>query len=515
MDKVLAMASTTFQAVNPVTGQSFGDAINEMGKSEVEALIAKAAAQKASLSKLSPKERAELLRAIAASVESKREKLIEVTMQETALPNARLSGELSRTVFQLEQFAKMVETGSHLQALIDLPDANWVPAARPDIRKANQPLGLVAVFAASNFPFAFSVIGGDSSSAIAAGCPIIVKAHPSHPNTCRIMRDAVVEGFKKVGLSEDCFVMAEGLNPEITHWLAAHPDVTAIGFTGSGMVGKLLLDISHKRAVPIPVYAEMGSLNPVFFTPGALKAGAENLAKASLDSATLGSGQFCTKPGIMVIPTGSEGDEFLKHVESYLASLQVAPLLNKGIADRYSAAITKLANSSKLKVYKGKATSSGFGVEPTVFVVDWDIAKANHELLEEHFGPTSVIIRADFNSFLDVAAAMEGQLCAALHTVAGESVSQLIDILGEKAGRVIMNGFPTAVAVTAAMQHGGQWPSSSTHTTSVGLDSIFRFMRPVAHQNFADELLPKSLQNGNPWKISRLINGVPSTEAIG
>ena len=509
------MTQATFQAIDPTTGTTFGDSIHEMSKSEVEALIKKAAAQKNKLAATSPTERATLLRNIAAAVESKREQLIEVTMKETALPNGRLTGELSRTVFQLEQFAKMVESGTHIQAVIDLPDANWVPAARPDIRKANQALGLAGIFAASNFPFAFSVIGGDSASAIAAGCPIVVKAHPSHPNTCRIMRDAVVEGFKKSGLSEDCFVMAEGLNPEITHWIAGAPEVTSIGFTGSGMVGKLLMDISHKRSTPIPVYAEMGSLNPVFFTPGALKGGADVLAKAALDSATLGSGQFCTKPGILVIPTGTEGDEFLAHIESYLATLQVAPLLNKGIADRYSSATAKLAIDSKLKVYKGKNSDAGFGVEPTVFVVDWEVAKTNHELLEEHFGPTSVIIRADFSKFEVVANEMEGQLCAALHAAPGESVAGLLNILAEKAGRVIMNGFPTAVAVTAAMQHGGQWPSSSSHTTSVGLDSIYRFMRPVAHQNFADELLPPALQNSNPWKISRVVNGEPSTKAIG
>ena len=509
------MSSATFQAIDPITGTAFGNQISEMGKSEVEALITKAASQKNKLAATSPTERAALLRAIAAAVESKREKLIEVTMKETALPNGRLTGELSRTVFQLEQFAKMVESGTHIQAIIDLPDANWVPAARPDIRKANQALGLAGIFAASNFPYAFSVIGGDSASAIAAGCPIVVKAHPSHPNTCRIIHEAVVEGFKKVGLSEDCFVMAEGINPEITHWIANHPAVTAIGFTGSGMVGKLLLDISHKRPVPIPVYAEMGSLNPVFFTPGALKGGAEGLAKAALDSATLGSGQFCTKPGIMVIPTGAEGDDFLNQVESYLATLQVAPLLNKGIADRYNSATAKLAIDSKLKVYKGKETQGGFGVEPTVFVVDWEVAKTNHELLEEHFGPTSVIIRADFKDFENVANQMEGQLCAALHTVAGEDVAGLLNVLADRAGRVIMNGFPTAVAVTAAMQHGGQWPSSSTHTTSVGLDSIYRFMRPVAHQNYLDELLPISLQNSNPWKISRTVNGELTNKAIG
>ena len=509
------MTQATFQAIDPTTGATFGETIQEMSKSDVENLINKAAQQKSALATTSPKDRAALLRNIAAAVESKREKLIEVTMKETALPNGRLTGELSRTVFQLEQFANMVERGDHIQAIIDLPDANWVPAARPDIRKANQSLGLAAIFAASNFPFAFSVIGGDSASAIAAGCPIVVKAHPSHPNTCRIMHEAVVEGFKKSGLSADCFVMAEGLNPEITHWIANHPSVTSIGFTGSGMVGKLLLDISHKRPTPIPVYAEMGSLNPVFFTPGALKGGAEALAKAALDSATLGSGQFCTKPGIMVIPTGAEGDEFLKHVESYLATLQVAPLLNKGIADRYSSATAKLAIDSKLKVFKGKNTESGFGVEPTVFVVDWDIAKQNHELLEEHFGPTSVIIRADFSKFEAVANEMEGQLCAALHTVAGENVKNLLEALAEKAGRVILNGFPTAVAVTAAMQHGGQWPSSSSHTTSVGLDSVYRFMRPVAHQNYSDELLPPALQNANPWQISRNVNGELTKKAIG
>ena len=509
------MSATTFLAVDPTTGNTFGDPISEMSKDAVQGLIARAAKEKSALAQSSPAKRAELLRAIAAAVESKREKLIEVTMKETALPNGRLTGELSRTVFQLEQFAKMVESGAHIQAVIDLPDANWVPAARPDIRKANQSLGLVAIFAASNFPFAFSVIGGDSASAIAAGCPVIVKAHPSHPNTCRIMHEAVVEGFVKAGFSADCFVMAEGLNPEITHWLASAPEVTAIGFTGSGMVGKLLTDIAHKRPTPIPVFAEMGSLNPVFFTPGALKANAEALAKAALDSATLGSGQFCTKPGIMVIPTGAEGDEFLKHIESYLGTLKVAPLLNKGIADRYSTATAKLAIDSKLKVYRGENSGNGFSVEPTVFVVDWDVAKNNHELLEEHFGPTSVIIRSDFANFGKIAEAMEGQLCAALHASTGEAVAGLLNILAEKAGRVIMNGFPTAVAVTAAMQHGGQWPSSSSHTTSVGLDSIYRFLRPVAHQGFADDLLPPSLQNSNPWKISRMVNGKSTTEAIG
>ena len=267
------------------------------------------------------------------------------------------------------------------------------------------------------------------------------------------------------------------------------------------------MDISAKREVPIPVYAEMGSLNPVFFSPKALSEKAVDLAKAAIDSATLGSGQFCTKPGILIVPTGSEGDAFVAEVENYLSTIAVAPLLNKGIADRFTSAITELSKSSGLKTFAGKPTDGGFGVSPTVFIVDWADAFKNKELLEEHFGPTTVIIRADFAKFLDIAGKLEGQLTAALHVSASEDVSKLIEALSNIAGRVIMNGFPTAVAVTAAMQHGGQFPSSSSHTTSVGLDAIYRFMRPVAFQNFIDALLPPALQESNPLGINRVTNG--------
>lgn len=504
--------TTTFQAIDPTSGEKFGALFNESSAQDVVEAIAKAAKTKKALAATTPAKRAAILRAIGAAIESRREQLIEITMKETALPNGRLTGELSRTIFQLEQFALMVEAGTHLQATIDLADANWVPAARPDIRKANQPLGVVGIFAASNFPFAFSVIGGDSASAIAAGCPVVVKAHPSHPNTCQIMHEAVVEGLAKEGISGDAFGMVQGFSPDLTYAIVNNPEVTAIGFTGSGLVGKILVNAAAKREVPIPVFAEMGSLNPVFFTPKVFAEKATDLAKASLDSATLGSGQFCTKPGILVIPTGAEGDNFVKEVETYLATLNVAPLLNKGIAERYSGAISDLAKNSDLKVLSGNATAGGFGVTPTVFVVDW--AKISHELLEEHFGPTTVIIRANFSDFTKVAESMEGQLCAALHASAGEDVKEILDALSQKAGRVIMNGFPTAVAVTAAMQHGGQWPASSSHTTSVGLGSIYRFLRPVAHQGYADELLPPALQNSNPWKIARTINGKISKDAI-
>jgi NADP-dependent aldehyde dehydrogenase len=258
----------------------------------------------------------------------------------------------------------------------------------------------------------------------------------------------------------------------------------------------------------------MGSLNPVFFTPTALAEKAEDLAKAAMDSALLGSGQFCTKPGIIIVPADASGDKFIAQVEEYVAAQKVGPLLNKGIATRFNDSTGKLAKSNGLKVISGTSNADGFGVTPTIFVVDWAEVKNHHDLLEEHFGPTSVIIRAPFDQFLNVAKAMEGQLTAALHAGSNENVAELVNQLTQLAGRVIWNGFPTAVSVTAAQNHGGQWPASSTHTTSVGLDSIYRFVRPVVYQNFPDNQLPAQLQNGNPYGIERVINGERSTKTI-
>ena len=508
------MTATTFQAIDPTTGIAFGDQITEMSASDVAGLISKAVATKNSFAATTPKERAAALRAIGEAIESSREKLIEITMRETALPNGRLTGELSRTVFQLEQFAKLVESGAHYQAIIDRPDANWVPAPRQDIRKANQALGVAGIFAASNFPFAFSVIGGDSASALAAGCPVVVKAHPSHPNTCRAMHAAVVAGLKKVGLPPDIFALVEGTNPEITHWIASHPDITAIGFTGSGKVGKILMEISAKREVPIPVYAEMGSLNPVFFSPKVLAEKAADLAKAAMDSALLGSGQFCTKPGIMIVPKDSAGDKFIAQVQSHVAEQKVGPLLNKGIATRFTEAISSISKAKGVKVLTGVTNPDGYGVTPSIFVVDWEDVKNHDDLLEEHFGPTSVIIRAEFSQYLSIAKAMSGQLASAVHAGSNEDVKDLVSALTQLAGRLIWNGFPTSVSVTAAQNHGGQWPASSSHTTSVGLDALYRFVRPVVYQNFPDNLLPAELQNANPYGIERVVNGVRSTKAI-
>lgn len=493
----------TFRAVKPIDGSSFGEEIAENTKSEVDSLIASAATTREILALQSPAERAELLRAIASEIEASRAALIESACAETALPEGRIGGEITRTTVQFELFARLVESGKHLGVVIDKADANYSPAPRPDIRKLNQPLGVVAIFAASNFPLAFSVAGGDAASAIAAGNPIVAKAHPSHPNTCEIVEKAVKAALTKCGVSSDAFSIVRGLNPEITHWLALHPDIKAIGFTGSETVGRILVNLAAGREEPIPVYAEMGSLNPVFVTQKAIDDRSETLAKGLVDSALMGSGQFCTKPGLIFTPANSE---FLATMKSHLATLTVAPLLSKSIADRYSAAIAQLAASGDIEVASGIAVTEGFSATPTIFFTDWATASKNHALLDEHFGPTTVVITCDEDQYPQIASALKGQLTATIQGTDADDVTELLSILKEKAGRVIWNGFPTGVAVTSAMNHGGPWPSSSTHTTSVGIDAIYRFMRPVAYQGFAQSVLPVALQDANPWSVPQAIN---------
>ena len=494
----------TFTAVKPSDASPFGSPIHENSEAEVRALITKAQEQAHTLATLSPLKSAALLRLIAEEIESERTQLITSACAETALPEGRIGGEITRTTVQFKLFADLVETGRHLRVVIDKADANYSPAPRPDIRRQNQPLGVVAIFAASNFPLAFSVAGGDSASAIASGNAVVAKAHPSHPNTCAIIEGAVKSALTKAGLSTDLFAIVQGTNPQITHWLAGDARIQAVGFTGSEAVGRILLDICAKREVPIPVYAEMGSLNPVFVTRSAIAERSDELAKGLVDSALLGSGQFCTKPGLIFIPENET--QFLSQISAHLATLQVGPLLSSAIASRYSAAIVELSQKTSVQVLSAQTTENGFGVTPTIFVTDRATAQSTPGLLEEHFGPTTVVITANENDYVEIASELPGQLTATIHGSASDSYAALLAILAQKAGRVIWNAFPTGVAVTEAMQHGGQWPASSTHTTSVGIDAIYRFMRPVSYQSFAQEVLPPALQDANPWKIEQRIN---------
>jgi NADP-dependent aldehyde dehydrogenase len=493
----------TFRAVKPLDGSPFGIDILENTKNEVDSLIELASSTSVVLAQQSPAERAKLLRTIALEIEASRSSLIESACAETALPEGRISGEITRTTVQFELFAQLVESGKHLGVVIDKADPNYSPAPRPDIRKMNQPLGVVAIFAASNFPLAFSVAGGDAASALAAGNPVVAKAHPSHPNTCATIEKAVKAALAKCGISTDAYSIAQGTNPQISHWLALHPAIKAIGFTGSEVVGRILVNLAAGREEPIPVYAEMGSLNPVFVTATAIADRSEILAKGLVDSALMGSGQFCTKPGLIFTPPNTE---FLATMKSHLATLSVSPLLSKAIADRYTAAIADLASREEIEIASGVSSAESFAATPTIFFTDWATASKNPALLDEHFGPTTVVITCEESEYPHIAQSLHGQLTATIQGTDADNPRDLLAILKEKAGRVIWNGFPTGVAVTSAMNHGGPWPASSTHTTSVGIDAIYRFLRPVAYQGFSQEVLPLALQDANPWSVPQTIN---------
>ncbi len=493
----------TFRAVSPIDAQPYGLPIEEYTKEKTESLIKRAFEVAPSLAGLSPESHAKLLSCIARAIESKRESLIETACSETGLPVARISGEITRTVVQFQLFAELIKTGQHLRVVIDKADANYSPAPRADIRKFNQPLGVVAIFAASNFPLAFSVAGGDAASAIASGNAVVAKAHPSHPNTCAIVETAIKAALVESDLSGDLFAIVQGVNPEITHWLATHPLISAVGFTGSEKVGRILIDLAAKRDRPIPVFAEMGSLNPIFISASAIEQRYEVLAKGLVDSALMGSGQFCTKPGLIFAP---EHAGFFTAIKEYLASLSVAPLLNNAILGRYNDSISRVSAIPNVEVVQGVTTEIGFGVTPTFFFTDWGTAKLHPELLEEHFGPTAVVICASEDEYCEISKSLDGQLTSSIHGSESDSFVELIKILAEKSGRVLWNGFPTGVAVTAAMNHGGPWPASSTHTTSVGIDAIYRFMRPVAYQGFLDAALPKPLKDSNPWGVPQDIS---------
>jgi NADP-dependent aldehyde dehydrogenase len=504
------MSLQPFQAVNPADGQAFGVLYPENDRAEVEAAIARSFDVKEKFATLSLKARVNLLETIAGELEKFRGGLVEIAHLETGLPEARINGEISRTIIQLQLFAEMVRSGVHLGATIDLADLDYKPVARPDMRKVNLPIGLVAVFGASNFPFAYSVIGGDSAAALAAGCPVIVKAHPSHPGTSELTYQAVQSALAQEGLPADIFTMVQGRSPEITHWIALDEKVSAIGFTGSALVGKLLVDLSHSRKTPIPVFAEMGSLNPIFVSALALAERGSEIGAALFDSITLGSGQFCTKPGLIFL--GGASDDFLNSMREKMSGVANQPLLNKGIAERYNNQVSELAKIPGVETIVGEISELGFRVQATIFILDYATYKAHPEFSHEHFGPTSVIVKCNESDFTEIIECSEGNLTATLHLGTNENRRELVTALTNIAGRLILNGAPTGVSVTAAQNHGGPWPSSSTHTTSVGTDAIYRFMRPVSFQGFPDELLPPALARSNPEGIVRVTNGVRGLE---
>ncbi|WP_394836607.1 aldehyde dehydrogenase (NADP(+)) [Pendulispora rubella] len=476
--------------------------------SELERMLTAAAAAHAPLAALRPAARAGLLRRVAVALESAAPELVPLAREESHLPEARLTGELKRTTFQLRFFADVLLEGSYLEATLDAADPNWPPGPRPDLRRMLLPLGPIVVFAASNFPFAFSVAGGDTASALAAGCPVVIKAHPGHPRLSDRTAAIVSAALRDGGAPDGSFALVHG--DEAGRAALLDPRIKAGAFTGSTHGGRALFDLASSRPVPIPFYAEMGSVNPVFVTEAAATARGAEIATGYLDSYTLGAGQFCTKPGFLFVPE-SVAEELELRLVAGVLDRAAAPLLNERIAAGYTSVLRTLSAHPAVRVLHA-GTDTPNGPSPTLLGTTARALLADGEkaLLTECFGPTSVVVRYGSDAELpELARLFTGELTATVHGEAGDAIAApLLAELSERAGRVLWNGWPTGVAVSHAMHHGGPYPSATSALyTSVGSTAIRRFLRPVCYQNVPQALLPEALRDDNPLDIPRWIEG--------
>jgi NADP-dependent aldehyde dehydrogenase len=509
-DRGLA-AGATFRGVDPASGDALAPVYHSATQSEVERAADLAAAAAPVIARLGGRERAALLVAIAEELEAARADFETLVPRETGLPVARASGELGRTIGQLRAFAVLVADGSWVDARIDHADPARAPLPKPDVRSMLRPLGPVVVFGASNFPLAFSVAGGDTAAALAAGCPVIVKAHPSHPATGERAGLAIRAAVARCGLPAGTFSLLFDAGHAVGAALVRHPVVRAVAFTGSTAGGRALMDIAAARPDPIPVYAEMGSVNPVFVLPAALAGRGDAIAAALHASVLQGVGQFCTSPGIVIVPQGAAGDALRDRLAALFAESKPAPMLNAGIAARYADGVRALSGVPGVDVLHAASAGSRDGA-PALAEVDSSRFRNNPRLHEEVFGPASLIVRTrDADDMLAIVAALHGQLTATVFADEADEAetANLIEPLSQLAGRVLMNGVPTGVEVCAAMVHGGPYPATSDgRSTSVGTAAIERFARRVAWQNVPDALLPEALREGNPLGIARLVDGV-------
>lgn len=465
----------------------------------------------ASYKNLNGKKKGAFLRAIADEIEALGSELVTTAMKETNLPEARIINERGRTTGHCRMFASLVEEGSWVEARVDTADPNRTPAPKPDLRKLSVAIGPVVVFGAANFPLAYSTAGGDTASALAAGCPVIVKAHPAHAETSELVAKAIHKAATKTGMPPNVFQHIHGSSFEIGKSLVQHPFTKAVGFTGSLAGGKALFDLANQRPEPIPVFAEMSSINPVILLPESLKKNADKTALTLAGSVTLGVGQFCTNPGLILAIENEGLEQFIKTLSSEIQKVQPAAMLHQGIADNYSKKLTQ-ALAQKGVTLEGQSSTEGAKNQgrPVVASVKAEEFLKNPALAEEVFGPFSLIVRCkNLDQLHTVVTHAHGQLTASVIGEENELAqhTNLLNTIIDKAGRLIINGVPTGVEVNPSMQHGGPFPSTTdSRFTSVGTDAIKRFVRPVAFQNFPDSLLPDELKESNPLKIWRLYN---------
>ncbi|GAA2408797.1 aldehyde dehydrogenase (NADP(+)) [Streptomyces glaucosporus] len=499
-------------SVDPRTGKQREQVAVEATAADVDAAVRAAHAARGALADRTA--RIALLRAAAEELEAAREEIVAEADAETALGEVRLNGELARTAFQLRAFADEVADGGYLDVVIDHADASLTPP-RPDLRRYKIPLGVVAVYAASNFPLAFSVPGGDTASALAAGCPVVVKAHPDHPATSELCAAALRRAAARTGLPEDVVTVVHGFDAGVE--LVKHPLVAAAGFTGSVRGGRALFDAAAARPDPIPFHGELGSLNPVVVTEEAAKERAEQIGEGLAGSMTMGCGQFCTKPGLVLTPGGEAGDRLLKALADSVAGASPGPLLDTRMREAFLAGVRARAELEGVTAPVAAAEGEGQAVGAGFLTVDAERLASGGPyelLLEECFGPVTVVARyRDADEVGDVLAKLPGNLTATLHLGEEEAgredgtAARLLAELTPLAGRVLVNGWPTGVAVAPAQHHGGPYPATTSTSTSVGATAIERWLRPVVYQDTPQALLPPELREDNPLGLPRRVDG--------
>jgi alpha-ketoglutaric semialdehyde dehydrogenase len=512
-------AGEAFRGLDPARGEALDPPYGGAGPAEVEHACALAWAAFDAYRETGLEERARFLEAVASGILDLGDALIERAIAESGLPRPRLEGERARTVGQLRLFAGVVREGSWLDARVDPAQPGRTPLPRPDLRLRNVPLGPVAVFGASNFPLAFSVAGGDTASALAAGCPVVVKAHPAHPGTSELVGRAVRDAVAACGLHEGVFSLLFGTGNWLGGALVQDPRIKAVGFTGSRGGGLALVRIAAGRPEPIPVFAEMSSINPVILLPGALARRAAEIGRGFVASLTMGAGQFCTNPGLVLAQDGPGLDAFVQAAREALGLAPSATMLTPGIFQAYQGGVERLATHSGIEVLaRGQVDSGANRGQSALFATDAEGFLADESLREEIFGASSLLVRCrDLDAMRDLLDRQEGQLTVTLQMDDADldAARALLPTLERKAGRVLVNGWPTGVEVGHAMVHGGPFPATSDgRSTSVGSLAIRRFLRPVCYQDLPGALLPAALRDGNPLRIPLRMDGKPEEKPI-
>ncbi|MFA3841104.1 aldehyde dehydrogenase (NADP(+)) [Streptomyces aureus] len=506
------MAAAPVWSVDPRTGKRREQVAVEATAEEVDQAVRAARAATGALADRTV--RAAFLRSAAELLDASKDHLVEAADAETALGPVRLTGELARTSYQLRAFADIVDEGAFLGIVIDHPDDSATPPI-PDLRRYKVPLGVVAVYSASNFPFAFSVPGGDTASALAAGCPVVVKAHPDHPATSELVASVLRRAAARHGIPEGVLGLVHGFEAGVE--LVKHPLVSAAGFTGSVRGGRALFDAAAARPVPIPFHGELGSLNPVVITAGAAAERAEQIGAGLAGSMTLGVGQFCVKPGLVFAPNGADGDRLVKSLTDAVSDTDAGVLLDHRMRDNFVAGVAERAELPDVEAPVTPGAGSEHTVSPGFLTVPAQRLATdggNHDLLlEECFGPVTVVARyEDDAEVTSVLSRLPGNLSATVHLSEGEAAGQgrgaeILAELTPLAGRVLVNGWPTGVAVAPAQHHGGPYPATTSTSTSVGGTAVERWLRPVAYQNTPEALLPPELRDDNPLGLPRRYEG--------